>query len=155
MSCDAAAAIFLFFASTGPVASGPTLAPAIASTPAPVSGEALFIDIVARAKALQKVVDAARVKVAAGGDLPDLGFLGSKVAELSALDMQGHLVLKERGGDSDLKCILRGISQDLTVKMADLSAARDKGPRDKALREMGYLLNDNVEVILAPPAPPV
>ena len=85
----------------------------------------------------------------------DFSAFGGKIAELSKLDMQGHLTLAERGTDGDLKCILRGISQDLTVKMADLVAASNKTAREGALKEMGYLLRDNVEVILAPPAPPV
>ncbi len=38
---------------------------------------------------------------------------GLKIGELSDLDMKGHVTLKERGAVDDLKCILRGISQDL------------------------------------------
>jgi phosphoribosylformimino-5-aminoimidazole carboxamide ribonucleotide (ProFAR) isomerase len=43
----------------------------------------------------------------------------------------------------------------LTLKIADLDGAKDVKAKDKALKEMTYLLNDNVEVITAPPAPPV
>ncbi len=68
--------------------------------------------------------------------------------------MQGHLQLAQRGVDGDLKCILKGISQDLGVKLHDLGQAATGAAQDQALRDMAYLLNDNVEVITAPPAPP-
>jgi len=77
------------------------------------------------------------------------------VGELAALDMKGHLELAQRGVDGDLKCILKGISQDLGVKLRDLGQAASGAAQDQALRDMAYLLNDNVEVITAPPAPPV
>jgi hypothetical protein len=67
--------------------------------------------------------------------------------------MQGHLELLKRGVTDDLKCILRGISQDLPVKLKDVAEAKDAKARDFALREISYLLNDNVEVITAPPQP--
>lgn len=152
MSCDAAAALFLFFASASP--GQPAVAtPAIVAAPPSVATEPLFADIVVRAKGLQADVTDFRSKLAAGQAM-DLTAFGGKIAELSKLDMQGHLTLAERGTDGDLKCILRGISQDLTVKMADLVAASTKPARDGALKEMSYLLRDNVEVIVAPPAPP-
>ena len=67
--------------------------------------------------------------------------------------MKGHLTLKERGAVDDLKCILRGIAQDLPEKLAAIKAARTIKDQDLALRDMVYLLNDNVEVITAPPTP--
>lgn len=157
MSCDAVAAVFLYFAAGASAPQG-FVTPAVAVAPAaPVSvaSEPLFAEIVGRARGLNLVVKDYRTKLAASGQLPDIGALQTQVAELSALDMKGHLTLAERGTDGDLKCILKGISQDLTVKMADLKAATAKDARDKALAEMSYLLVDNVEVILAPPAPPV
>jgi hypothetical protein len=69
--------------------------------------------------------------------------------------MQGHLILKERGTDGDLKCILRGISEDMPKKLDAVEAAATPAARRVALDELAYLLNDNVEVITAPPAPPV
>jgi hypothetical protein len=147
MSCDAAASLAVFWlAATGPVSNaGPHAAP-----PPMVAQEPLFLDIVHRAKALKKQTDALR-----GADraIPDA--FKTAVGELSELDMQGHLTLAKRGTDGDLKCILRGISQDLPLKLAALTAAPDRKARDGALKEMAYLLNDNVEVITAPPAPPV
>ena len=73
--------------------------------------------------------------------------------ELAALDMKGHVTLKDRGAVDDLKCILRGISQDLPEKLSAMSAAKTVKDLDMALRDMVYLLNDNVEVITAPPQP--
>ena len=49
--------------------------------------------------------------------------------------------------------ILRGISQDLPEKLAAVRAATTLKAQDLALRDMVYLLNDNVEVITAPPRP--
>lgn len=146
MSCDAAASLaFFWLASTSPVAASPHAAP-----PPAVAQEPLFVDIVQRAKALKKQTDALR-----GADRPIPDAFKAAIGQLSELDMQGHLTLAKRGTDGDLKCILRGISQDLPLKLAALTAAPDRKARDGALREMAYLLNDNVEVITAPPAPPV
>ena len=65
--------------------------------------------------------------------------------------MKGHLELAKRGTDGDLKCILRGISQDLPKRLDDLMKADKPDTRDDALKEMSYLLRDNVEVITTPP----
>ena len=79
----------------------------------------------------------------------------AEIADLAAMDMQGHLELARRGTDGDLKCILKGIAQDLPVRMQEFAEARTGAQQKAALAEMAYLLNDNVEVILAPPKPPV
>jgi hypothetical protein len=63
------------------------------------------------------------------------------------------VVLLQRGSTDDLKCILRGISQDLPVKLKELESAPDAKTRHEALDDMFYLLRDNVEVITAPPQP--
>ena len=65
--------------------------------------------------------------------------------------MQGHKLLAARGTDGDLKCILRGIAQDLPVRLGEVEKARDPKARDRALKEMTWLLRDNVEVITTPP----
>ncbi len=156
MSCDAAAlSLHLWLASfrAAPDAEAHRLlhlASAVA-TPGSLAREPLYADIVARAAALKKEVDAFR---RAGGATPDFDRFRDKVEALSALDMRGHLDLAQRGTDGDLKCILKGISQDLPKRLAELASAT--GPaRQKALADLSYLLNDNVEVITAPPAPPV
>lgn len=158
MSCDAVAfTAMLWLASTAPVAAPAAAgAPAAVSAPSSVASEPLFADIVRRAARLKASAEGMR-KANLDGDLSAIpAFAGFKsgVAELSDLDMKGHVLLKERGTDGDLKCILRGISQDLPLKLHDLEAAANAHDRDIALREMTYLLRDNVEVITAPPAPP-
>ena len=148
MSCDAAASLaFFWLAATGPM--HPTGMAAAAPPPA-VAQEPLFVDIVKRAGKLK-----AEVNAFMGADKPITDAFKTQVGELSDLDMQGHLTLAKRGTDGDLKCILRGISQDLPLKLAAVTAAPDRKARIAALKERAYLLNDNVEVITAPPAPPV
>lgn len=141
MPCDAVAfAAVLWLASSAP-------APApVAAPPASVAQEPLFADIVRRAAALKAEVD---------GGAPEMAGLKARIGELAALDMQGHVVLRERGTDGDLKCILKGIAEDLPVKLAAVEAAADARARKLAFDDLAYLLNDNVEVIQAPPAPPV
>ena len=144
MSCEAVAAAALLW-----LAAGPAAAPA-GAPPTAVAQEPLFADIVARAGALKTEVDGYR----AAGRAPAADFAG-RIGELAALDMKGYVALRDRGIDSDLKCILRGIAEDLPVKLAELEKATDPKARDLALRDMAYLLNDNVEVITAPPQPAV
>lgn len=162
MSCDAVAfSAMLWMASFNPgQAAGP--APAVLEQPAAppsVAGEPLFRDIVKRATQLRTWVDSYR----AAADSPpptapprtfkDFDRFSKQIGELAALDMKGHLTLKERGATDDLKCILRGISQDLPEKLTAMSTAKTAKEQDLALRDMSYLLNDNVEVITAPPQP--
>jgi hypothetical protein len=124
-----------------------------------VSGEPLFQDIVKRAKQLKAETEAYRkalagaVPAAAAKPLKGFDAFTTKIGDLSALDMKGHVTLKERGAVDDLKCILRGISQDLPEKLTAVGAAKTIKDQDLALRDMVYLLNDNVEVITAPPQP--
>ena len=139
-----------------------TYAPApvqTASATVTVAQEPMFADIVGRAKQLKAKAEAYRVadmaKAPAAQPLNDFALFEAAVADLSALDMKGHVELKARGTDGDLKCILKGISQDLPVKLAEVKMAKTGAAQDQALRDMAYLLNDNVEVITAPPSPPV
>lgn len=162
MSCDAVAfSAMLWMASFNPgQAAGP--APAVMQQPAvpqSVAGEPLFQDIVKRAQQLKAMTEAYR-KELAGADpaaaaktLKGFDAFSGRIGELSALDMKGHVTLKERGAVDDLKCILRGISQDLPEKLTAVGAAATIKAQDLALRDMVYLLNDNVEVITAPPQP--
>ena len=158
MSCDVALAAYLFLASTGPAGAPATAIPAVAA-PSSVAGDPLFNDIIGRAHRLKARVedyrkhdDKAAAKPVA---LPGFEAFQTQVAELSDLDMKGHVTLAARGTDGDLKCILKGISQDLPLKLKDLVQAPTGAAQDQALRDMAYLLNDNVEVITAPPAPAV
>ncbi|HRD29915.1 MAG TPA: hypothetical protein PLO65_16580, partial [Caulobacter sp.] len=138
----------LWMASAAPVTATPAAAVAVSAPPQSVAGEPLFADIVKRAEALKTEVDGWKGKA---GPLPGFDAFAARVAELSGLDMQAHLLLAKRGTDGDLKCILRGISQDLPVRLKEVETAADQRSRDMALKEMFWLLRDNVEVITTPP----
>lgn len=153
MSCDAVAlAATLWLTAASPMAATAAPAVAVSAPPSSVASEPLFLDIVKRADALKTEVDGWKGK---DGPLPGWDTFAQQITELSGLDMQAHLLLKARGTDGDLKCILRGISQDLPLKLEAMTAAATPKDRDLALRDMAYLLNDNVEVITAPPTAPV
>lgn len=156
MSCDVAVAAFLMFASA-PAGQPPALIPVVATPPQSVAGEPLFHDIVERASGLKAQVDTWRAGLgmaAAPAPLAGIDGFSAKLVELSALDENGHKVLVSRGAADDLKCILHGISQDLPVKLQAVKEAKSGHDEDLALRDLSYLLNDNVEVITAPPQPP-
>jgi hypothetical protein len=144
MSCDAIAAAAFLWLAAGPAGA------ALPETPPAVAHEPLFHRIITKARALKVDVDGFR---SANAPIP-VGF-SARIAELAELDMEGHHDLARRGVDGDLKCILKGIAEDLPLKLAELEAASDPKARDRALRDMAYLLNDNVEVITAPPQPEV
>ena len=156
MSCGVALTISLLLSDPN-VAMAAAQPPAAADAPVSVAGEPLFADIVARSGVLRTEVQG--WLTAGAGDQADFftgpvfGRFKSQASDLAALDMQGHLILKERGTDGDLKCILRGISEDIPVKVAAVEGAATPAERRVALDELAYLLNDNVEVITAPPQP--
>jgi hypothetical protein len=132
----------------------------LAATPSPLAAEPLYADIVARAKGLEAAVDGFRATPglkasAAPVTLADFATFKVRISELSALDMKGHLDLAARQSDGDLKCILKGISQDLPKKLGAVELAKTGAEEDLALDELRYLLDDNVGVITAPPKPPV
>ena len=156
MSCGVALAVSLLL--SDPNVAVAAARPAVAAdAPVTVAGEPLFADIVARSGILRGEVQG--WMAAGAADRADFfsgpAFTGFKVraTELAALDMQGHLVLKQRGTDNDLKCILRGISEDIPVKIAAVETAPNPAERRVALDELAYLLNDNAEVITTPPQP--
>ena len=156
MSCDVAVSAAILFASLSHTpATAPRLIPVVAAAPAaasnPLAREPLFARIVGEAKALGSTVETYRADAKAAKPLPGLDKFQKRVAGLSDLDMKGHLELAARGTDGDQKCILRGISQDLPKKHDDLMKADKPDTQEAALKEMGYLLNDNVEVITSPP----
>ena len=158
MSCGIilAAALLLSDPSVAEAAALPAVA---ADAPVSVAHEPLFAELVARSGSLKAIVDGwvASGEADADGFLGGAAFAGFKTqaADLAARDLQGHLVLKERGTDNDLKCILRGISEDMPRKVAAVETATDAAERKVALEELAYLLNDNVEVITSPPKPAV
>lgn len=130
-----------------------------AGVPPSVATEPFFSDLVERASVLKALVD----DWAASGAANQPGFFTgaaftdfkAQAGALSERDMQGHIILKERGADGDLKCILRGISEDMPGRVAALEAAASAEERAVALAELSHLFEDNAEVITAPPAPEV
>ena len=159
MSCDAISmSLTLWLAAAGPGGAPATLQSQLAiATPPSVAQEPMFADIVKRAKSLKAEVETYR-KATTGSDgkaaaLADFNSFSKRIVSLSEADMRGHLELTKRGVTDDLKCILRGIAQDLPVKLKEVAEAKDVKARELALRDMSYLLNDNVEVITAPPQP--
>jgi len=74
----------------------------------------------------------------------------SRLQALSAGDLKGHFDLKARGTDRDLKCILLGISRDITNKIGDLKAAHNDAELAQALTNTDLLLSDNIDVIVTP-----
>jgi hypothetical protein len=157
MSCDVAAAVFLMFAAHAPAEPAVLIRAAdpVASAKS-LAAEPLFADIVGRAGRLLGFTNGYRdlLKEDPEAPLPEFAVFKTELRQLADLDAKAVEQLEARALDSDLKCILRGISADIGVKIDLLSTAADGKARDKALRELAYLLNDNVEVIKAPPAPP-
>lgn len=158
MSCGVILAISLLLGDPNGAAAA-TQPPAAPAAAVSVVAEPLFADIVARSGTLKGVVDG---WIAAGVmDQADFAagaaFTGFKTraVELAAMDMQAHVVLRDRGVDGDLKCILRGISEDMPLKLAAVEAAATPAERRVALDELAYLLDDNAAVITAPPQPEI
>jgi hypothetical protein len=156
MSCGLILAASLLFSDPAVVAAAS--APVV-ETPLSVAGEPLFVDLVERSGRLKAIVDG----WIASGEADGAGFFGgasygrfkADAVDLAARDMAGHEDLKARGVDGDLKCILRGIAEDMPKRLSAVETAGDAAARKLALEELAYLLNDNVEVIVAPPRPEV
>lgn len=126
--------------------------PVVAQTQSALSQEPLYAEIVARAHTMESTARTMRAGPAPGKDA--VTRLEADAKTLSALDMKGHLDLAARGTDGDLKCILKGISQDLPRKATAVEAAQGGPGEAAALDELIYLLDDNAGVIVAPPKPP-
>jgi len=158
MSCGVTLAIALMMSNPAIAEAAAVPAP-VAGVPVAISGEPLFADIVARSTALRSIVEMQiRTGLAERTDFvtsEQFSRVRREAEALAELDMQGHVILEERGTDGDLKCILRGISEDLPKKIADIEAASSPALRAVALAELSYLLDDNAAVITAPPQPPV
>lgn len=155
MSCGLALAAALLIAADPVAAAPPQAAPAEA--PPPVASEPLFADIIARSARLKALVDgwsaSGAVEAAGFAAGPEFAAFKVQAAALADLDMRGHVDLRERGVDGDLKCILRGIAEDMPRRVAAVETAASPAERRLALEELAYLLNDNAEVVAAPPQP--
>lgn len=160
MACGAALASALILTLAGPAsvdAPAAAVPPAPAALDAALAAEPLFRDIVTRAGTLKARVEAWTTDGAglAPAFPASAAFraLKAEAEALAALDLQAHHWLADRDADGDLKCILRGIAEDLPVRLAAIETS--EGPaRAEALAELAHLLDDNAAVILAPPQPP-
>lgn len=119
--------------------------------PAPLISEPLFADIANRADSLS----ARATGWMTSGAIADSAAFRADVARLAELDMEGHRTLAARGTDPDLKCMLRGMSNDLAAQMTVIEGARDATARNVALERLNGLLSDNAQVLRAPSRPPV
>lgn len=126
------------------------------ATPAPgapvadsVASEPMFAEIVSRASILRDRV--AAYVAAPDAPLPGFASFSADINRLSDLNANGSAELRARGNDDDLKCILDGIAVDLKFRLGEVEAATTADQREDALKEMSYLLRDNVEVITTPP----
>lgn len=127
--------------------------PAVAATPTvnPLSKEPFYAAIVRDAGTLK----ARTMRMAQSPSLTLLTSAGFKtyareISTLSERNLKGHLDLKARGTDNDLKCVLKGVSLDLPRKLAAIEAAKTPDALKGALNDMAYLLEDNIEVIVTP-----
>ncbi len=147
MSCALALAA-VFALSPAQAAAGGVTTPTAAVAPAnPLADEPLFLDIVSRARSLHGRVT--------GGEVGDPAVFRADVGRLAELDMQGHRTLAADGRDPDLKCMLRGMSEDLTRRLGQFDGASDEAGRRAALQGMATTLEENAGVIVAPTRPPV
>ena len=116
-----------------------------------ISHEPFYAGIVASAGQLEHETDGFAAK-------PSLALLdqakfktyAQAIQALSDADMKGHLDLKARGTDNDLKCIMMGVSLDLPKKLDAIRAAKSDTELGTALGNMSALLSDNVDVIVTP-----
>jgi hypothetical protein len=72
------------------------------------------------------------------------------VTALAVRDMKGHDDLKARGTDNDLKCILKGVSIDLRLKLDAMRQAKSDRDLGAVLEDMTLLLDDNIDVVTTP-----
>lgn len=115
-----------------------------------VAREALFMHIVSRSGMLKAVVDR---WIADGFQPGTFAAFRAEAEALAGMNMQGHVTLRDRNEDGDLKCILRGIAEDMPGRLDAVQNAPDEAERSVALSELSHLLDDNAAVILAPPQP--
>lgn len=122
-------------------------APAVSA----ISKEPLYAGIVKRAGQLKARTDSLAAK-ASPALLASKAFAAyvTDIKALSDSDLKGHYDLRTRGTDSDLKCILMGVSRDLNLKLDAIHAARTDAEVKASLQDMSDLLSDNIDVIVTP-----
>jgi hypothetical protein len=116
-----------------------------------ISHEPFYAGIVSSAGRLQRQTDgfAAKPRLALLSEARFTAY-ASQIQALSDADMKGHLDLKARGTDNDLKCIMMGVSLDLPKKLDAIRGAKSDAELGTALGNMSSLLSDNIDVIVTP-----
>ena len=151
MSCAVMLAASLLLADPAAAAQPPV------AVEATIAAEPLFSEIVSHSLRLKGVVDGwiagGAAEDAAFTNRPEFATFQSDIQALAALDMRGHVELRERNTDGDLKCILRGLAEDIPRRVEALTSAAEPRARADALGELSYLLDDNAAVVMAPPQP--
>lgn len=143
--------IILFAAAASVIAVSADASSLPDKTTSAISHEPFYAGIVTDAKKLE-------VRTDAFAKTPKLNLLNQArfktyardIQALSDADMKGHLDLKARGTDNDLKCIMMGVSLDLPKKLAAIEAAKSDTELGTAFGNMSSLLSDNIDVIVTP-----
>lgn len=136
---------FLFAALAAPNVGAQSAMPVSA-----VSREPYFADILRRAEALKaKSEDFAAQNDLAFLHSPAFKAYQAELSELSALTLKGHEILKARGTDSDLKCILMGLHRDMK-RRAETTPPADQAAMRAYFTDIGLLMRDTIEVIETP-----
>ncbi len=123
----------------------PSKAPATSA----ISKEPFYADLVKRAERLKHQTEAFSPSVTL---LSQRRFrtYADDIRQLTDDDLSGHLDLKNRGTDNDLKCIMKGLSLDLPIKLKAIESAKDDTEMAAALNQMAALLSDHIDVIVTP-----
>ncbi|WP_031235053.1 hypothetical protein [Asticcacaulis sp. AC402] len=114
-----------------------------------ISREPFYAGLVTRAAQLKAQMDGFAPSLDARAR-PGFDAFVRDIRALAEDDMKAHLDLKARGTDSDLKCILKGVSLDLNIKMDAILAAKNEAELATAYQDMSLLLSDNIDVIVTP-----
>lgn len=112
--------------------------------------EPFFATIVTRAKHLKTLSDRYAHRSLDVRQTPEFTAYLNEVDALAAADLKGHLDLKARGTDRDLKCILKGLSLDVPLKQNLILKAQNDGQFKDALGQMSSLLEDHIEILTTP-----
>ncbi len=114
-----------------------------------ISQEPFFAGLVTEAGRLKAETEGFKPTSALASQ-PAFQTYAQAIRALSAGDLQGHKTLKARGTDNDLKCILTGLSRDLSIKLDAIQTAKNDADMKTALAHMADLLSDNIDVIITP-----
>jgi hypothetical protein len=114
----------------------------------PIASEPLYADIVNRAQKLRTksltLGKSSRLRLLTSAKFKTFG---QNIEDLSSLNLKAHLDMKARGTDTDLKCVLMGVSRDLPKKLNDIKTSKTDADLKVNFERLSDLLRDNIEVI--------